>query len=86
MHALQAFYLKSIDLSHKSLSLYRLRLRYISETNITFISHLISHLMSHRPLETDLTESFSLFQQEGLEWNQLEHRIAPPEHIPNATS
>ena len=82
MHALQAFYLKSVDLPHVSLSLYRSRLRYISETNITFISH----MLSHRPLETDLTESFSLFPQEGLEWNQLEHRIAPPQHIPNATS
>lgn len=82
MHALQAFYLKSVVLPHVSLSLYRLRLRYISETNIDFISHPISH----RPLETDLTESFSLFPQEGLEWNQLEHRIAPPQHIPNATS
>ena len=82
MHALQAFYLKSVDLPHESLSLYRLRLRYISETNITFISHLISH----RPLETDLSESFKVFLQEGLEWNQLEHRIAPPQHIPNATS
>ena len=78
MHALQTFYLKSVDLPHESLSLYRLRLRYISETNITFISH--------RPLETDLTESFSMFPQEGLEWNQLEHRIDPPQHIPNATS
>ena len=86
MHALQTFSLKSVDFTHESLSLYRLRLRYISETNITFISHLISHLMSHRPLETDLTESFSLFQQEGLEWNQLEHRISPPQRIPNATS
>ena len=82
MRGLQAFYLESVDLPHVSLSLYRLRLRYISETNITFISHLISH----RPLETDLTESFSLFPQEGLEWNQLEHRIDPPQHIPNATS
>ena len=82
MRGLQAFYLKSVGLPHVSLSQYRLRLRYISETNITFISHLISH----RPLETDLTESFSLILQEGLEWNQLEHRIVPPQHIPNATS
>ena len=86
MHALQTFYLKSVDLPHKSLSLYRLRLRYIPETNITFISHLIGHLVSHRPLETDLSESFKLFLQGGLEWNQLEHRISPPQHIPNATS
>ena len=82
MNALQAFYLKAVDLPHVSLSLYRLRLRYISDTNITFISYLISH----RPLETDLTESISLIRQEGLEWNQLEHRIPPPQHIPNATS
>lgn len=82
MHALQAFYLKSVNIPHEFLSLYRLRLRYISETNITFISHPISL----RPLETDLNESFSLIRQEGLEWNQLEHRIAPPQHIPNATS
>ena len=82
MHALQAFYLKSVDLPHVSLSLYRLRLRYISETNIAFISYLISH----RPLETDFSESFKVILQGGLEWNQLEHRIAPPQHIPNATS
>ena len=48
--------------------------------------NLNSYLISHRPRETDLSESFSLFPQEGLESNQLEHRIAPPQHIPNATS
>ena len=82
MHAVQTFYLKLVDAPHESLSLYRLRLKYICETNITFISYLVSH----RPLETDLSESFSLFLQGGLEWNQLEHRIVPPQHIPNATS
>ena len=82
MHALQTFYLKSVDLPHESLSLYRLRLRYISETNIT----LISHLVSHRPLETDFSESFKVILQGGLEWNRLEHQISPPQHIPNATS
>lgn len=76
------FYLKLFNLPHKSLSLYKSCFGYISETVITFISRLISH----RFVETDLSESFSLILQEGLEWNQLEHRIAPPQHIPNATS
>lgn len=83
MHSLQTFYLKSLDLPHESLSsLHRLCLKYISETNIA----LMGHLISHRPLETGLTRSFSLFPQADLESNQLEHRIAPPQHIPNATS